>query len=177
MALIAALAGLVLAFGGAAMQKGARSRAQTEIKALEAACESYKADNGSYPNNAATNLLKPNSDTDPAQSVYANASLYLYKELSGDRNADSVVNASDDLTGNGVVPRTYFAFKPGNLLPTSSSAVTAIRDPFGHSYGYSTVKNSNPAGTDGYNPTFDLWSTANKRITNVSEQSQWIKNW
>ena len=33
-----------------------------------------------------------------------------------------------------------------------------IRDPFGNSYGYSTANQADPA--NGYNPTFDLWSTA-----------------
>ena len=39
------------------------------------------------------------------------------------------------------------------------AAVTAIRDPFGNSYGYSTAKARTP-NHRGYNPTFDLWSTA-----------------
>src|SRR6266436_5753496 len=54
------------------------------------------------------------------------------------------------------------SYKADNgLYPTDQTqAVTAIRDPFGYSYGYSTVKSSNPSGTDGYNPTFDLWSTS-----------------
>ena len=40
------------------------------------------------------------------------------------------------------------------------STVTAIQDPFGNSYGYSTAIRQRPSNTTkGYNPTFDLWST------------------
>ena len=182
--IIIVLAGLILSTVGYVQKKGARSRAEAEIAAISAALESYKADNGVYPTSTATNLLKPNSDGDPTQAVYANASLYLYKELSGDHDADRTVNASDDLSGNGVVPKTYFSFKPANLFPPppSNGAVTAIRDPFGNSYGYSTVKSSSPAGKDGYNPTFDLWSTNGLTVSPPvggadTITPQWIKNW
>jgi type II secretory pathway pseudopilin PulG len=176
-AIIITLAGLVLATVGYVQKKGARSRAEAEIAAISAALESYKADNGIYPSNAATNLLKANSDIDPTQAVYSNASLYLYEELSGDHDANRVVNAADDLSGSGVIPKTYMAFKPNTLLPAppSTATVTAMRDPFGNSYGYSTVKSSNPTGTDGYNPTFDLWCTAGGKT--ATEVPQWIKNW
>ena len=49
MAIIIVLAGLVLSTVGYVQKKGARSRAETEIAAMSAACESYKADNGIYP--------------------------------------------------------------------------------------------------------------------------------
>lgn len=50
--IIAILASLVLSAAGYVQKKGARSRAEAEIAALEAALESYKADNGDYPSNA-----------------------------------------------------------------------------------------------------------------------------
>lgn len=58
-AIIAILAGLVLSTAGYIQKKAARSRAEAEIAAMEAALESYKADNGIYPeavdsNNSAT---------------------------------------------------------------------------------------------------------------------------
>jgi type II secretion system protein G len=179
--IIIALAGLILGTVGYVQKKGARSRAEAEIAALSAALESYKADNGTYPTNPDTDALVPNTQGDPRTAAYQNASLYLYKELSGDHNADRRVDATDDLSGNGVVPKSYFAFKPNTLLPAppSTSAVTGLRDPFGNSYGYSTAKASTPAGTNGYNPTFDLWSTAGDTTAAVSTTTsvQWIKNW
>lgn len=72
-AIIAILAGLILSTAGYIQKEGARARAKAEVAALEAALESYKADNGDYPtgtNNAAaqsfnllTNLLPPVSAT------------------------------------------------------------------------------------------------------------------
>ena len=48
-AIIVILAGLVLSTVGYVQKKAARSRAETEIAAMSAACENYKADNGVYP--------------------------------------------------------------------------------------------------------------------------------
>ena len=48
-AIIAILAGLILSTAGFIQKKGAMSRAEAEIAALSAALESYKADNGDYP--------------------------------------------------------------------------------------------------------------------------------
>src|SRR5213593_1192067 len=53
-AVIIILTGLVLSTVGYARKKGARARAETEIAAISAACESYKADNGVYPRGPAT---------------------------------------------------------------------------------------------------------------------------
>ena len=52
--IIVILAGLVLSTVGYVQKKAARSRAETEIAALSAACENYKADNGIYPRNPDT---------------------------------------------------------------------------------------------------------------------------
>ena len=46
------LAALVLAASSYVQNKGARARAETEIAAMSAALESYKADNGIYPTTA-----------------------------------------------------------------------------------------------------------------------------
>jgi general secretion pathway protein G len=166
-ALIIILAGLILSTVGYVQNKGARSRAETEIAAISAALENYKADNGIYP----TDSTKTET-LDPAANInltnYATASLYLYEQLSG------------DLSGNrkpAATAKTYFPFKPNQLSPSNQTQnVTAIRDPFGNSYGYSTAKATNPNGTVGYNPTFDLWSTA-AATSGAPNQTQWIKNW
>src|SRR5437867_59692 len=85
--IIAILAGLVLSTAGYARKKGARARAETEIAAMSAACESYKADNGIYPREASsTDMLDAKVSGDP--SAYQSASLYLYKQLSGDSAAN-----------------------------------------------------------------------------------------
>jgi prepilin-type N-terminal cleavage/methylation domain-containing protein len=158
MAIIAILAGLVLAASRYVQDKGRRARAETEIVAISAALQNYKADNGIYPSDPArTELLDPNVFPPPAD-----ASLYLYETLSGDSNHDRIAETTP-----------YFSFKPNQLSPADQTQhVTFIRDPFGNSYGYSTAKAANPAGSIGYNPTFDLWSTAND-----PDPARWIKNW
>ncbi|MDQ6861203.1 MAG: type II secretion system GspH family protein [Verrucomicrobiota bacterium] len=163
MAIIIILAGLVLGTSGYVQKKGSRSRAEAEIAAMWAACESYTADNGIYPTDQATTDQLDPTKADP--STYASANLALYKAISGD------VNANRQPTG-----KSYIGFKPNQLNPPSPSAstVTSIRDPFGNPYGYSTMKASDPSSPKGYNPTFDLWSTGG---TTTGDQNQWIKNW
>ena len=186
--LILVLTGLVLSTVGYARKKGARARAETEIAAMSAACESYKADNGVYPANAATNSLNPKTNGNPgstpcpspcpdpgAVTAYSETSFYLYTQLSGDLNGNRQIDAGE--TG-----KSYMAFQPKMLLPAGGTGpVTAISDPFGYSYGYSTVDNpvANSSPTPGYNPTFDLWSTSGLTTTPPTAPitQQWIKNW
>jgi type II secretory pathway pseudopilin PulG len=183
--IIIVLAGLVLSTVGYARKKGARARAETEIAAMSAAIENYKSDNGIYPRGPAsaipigtvtipanaTDNLNARLRGDPADTAdptYGETSLYLYTLLSGDSTGIR------SPTG-----KSYMAFKPNMLLPAGGTdTVTAIADPFGNSYGYSTANQADP--TKGYNPTFDLWSTAGLRTAGQptqADQNQWIKNW
>ncbi len=168
--IITVLAGLVLSTVGYARKKGALARAETEIAAMSAAIENYKSDNGVYPYNNTTNALDARirgDPTDTADPTYSNASFYLYTQLSG----DTVGNRSP--TG-----RSYLQFKPNMLLPPGGTGtVTAIADPFGYSYGYSTANQVD--STKGYNPTFDLWTTCSLKTSppTAADQNQWIKNW
>src|SRR5438874_10365987 len=72
--IILILTGLVLSTVGYARKKGARARAETEIAAMSAACENYKADNGIYPRDAATTDVL-NSKVSGNPSAYQGASL------------------------------------------------------------------------------------------------------
>ena len=172
------LAGLILSTVGYVQKKGARSRAETEIAAMSAACESYKADNGVYPRdtvNNTTDNLDARTNLDPTAAGYSAASLFLYEQLAG------VTSGSRSATPSG---KTYFTFKPNMLLPAPPSTldITAIRDPFGNSYGYSTANQADPVTPKGYNPTFDLWSTAGAASSPTptppaKQQDLWIKNW
>jgi len=195
--LIIVLTGLVLSTVGYARKKGARARAETEIAAMSAACESYKADNSVYPRdptpNTATDALDARTMLDPVTAnatLYKTASLVLYRALSGDRNLDRTVSAADEnfnIDGSALspplaqLPISYLTFKPNMLLPPGGAGtVTAIADPFGNSYGYSTANQANTA--NGYNPTFDLWSTAGAAPSPTpappaTQQDLWIKNW
>src|SRR5205807_2005043 len=80
--IILILAGLILSISSYVQNKGARARAETEIAAMSAALESYKADNGIYPRdnpgNQYTDTLNAKVDFNPTLSKYKNASLYLF---------------------------------------------------------------------------------------------------
>src|SRR5207247_661520 len=162
--IIIVLAGLVLSTVGYARKKGAQARAETEIAAMSAACESYKADNGVYPQQASsTDMLDARLSGSP--STYQTASLYLYEQLSGDSSGNR------NPTG-----KSYMTFKPNMLFPADQTQnVQYLQDPFGNSYGYSTIQAATQNTTKGYNPTFDLWSTAGG--TTPNDVPKWIKNW
>src|SRR5947208_3339503 len=187
------LAGLVLSISSYVQNKGKRARAETEIAAMSAALESYKADNGIYPANNATNSLDPTTMTDPSSSSYVLASNYLYIQLSGDSDGNPTTTSSSDT-------RNYLSgsLKQSMLSPNPPGANTYFHDPFRNrdsssstlvpynSYGYSTSKNpiANPTGystAGGYNPTFDLWSTDGTGTSGTPSpspiQNTWIKNW
>ncbi len=199
--LIIVLTGLVLSTVGYARKKGARVRAETEIAAMSAACEGYKADYANYPRptsttpNNTTDELDARTMRDPTTANYRAASLVLYRAVSGDRNLDHIVNSSDgylDIDGSALSPAptppippppSYFTFKPNQLSPSDQTQpVEFIRDPFGNSYGYSTANQADPVTPKGYNPTFDLWSTAGVAPSPTpappaTQQDLWIKNW
>jgi prepilin-type N-terminal cleavage/methylation domain-containing protein len=213
MAIIAVLAGLLLAISGLVQKKAGTSRAGSEIKGIETACEAYKVDNGVYPRDSAatsaTDALDPRADGNSAvpagattaTTAYMKASLFLYQQLTGDKNCDGVITAA----GDGVGVKSYMEFKPERLgrakmsdpPAVNSNPVVYLVDPFGFSYGYSTAGQDyqdevngvgkytlpNPDATQrGYNPTFDIWCTVGKILTpkpgtNTDVTNQWVKNW
>jgi type II secretory pathway pseudopilin PulG len=175
--IIIILAGLILSTAGYVQRKGARSRAEAEIAAMSAACESYKADNGIYPRDTTTNTTDNlDARTSGNPTNYQAASLFLYNSLFGATNGSRTPASG---------ARSYLVFKPNMLNPSDQTVnVHYIRDPFGNSYGYSTAQAANPgSNTLGYNPTFDLWSTAGLTTPPSGGGSgdtitpQWIKNW
>ena len=198
MAVIGLLAAIILNLNGLVQSKAARTRALGEIHSLGMGCDSYKADNGSYPQDDITNALDPRADGDPNKPAYRNASLTLYKQLSGDLNADG----RNDPNANPPEPKGYLSdfFTPQRLGvvadPTKAGTpnyVLYIKDPYSSSYGYSTKGAAaeqnfrKDASTDpaakrdtqpkGYNPTFDLWSTAGKTTYDATVANVWVKNW
>ena len=96
------MAGLILATSGYVQNKGARSRAESEIAAMSAAMESYKADNGIYPRDATKT-----DEVDPTASpIPTTATQYLYEQLSG--NSAATLQPTSGA-------KSYFAFKPQML--------------------------------------------------------------
>ena len=199
--IILILAGIVLGLVKFANEKAARAKAEGEISAISAALESYKTDNGTYPKevppvgstdanfvgatdklNAQVNDLANSSDT----TLYNNASAVLYQAISGDPGGTS---------NSPVYGKTYYNVPTAMVSPKATAKANGVDskylvDPFGNPYGYSTIYESNAAAgksTDatGYNPTFDLWSTAGYGPIKTYPSAQtvpnrsvlWIKNW
>ncbi len=215
MAVIAILAGIILSVNGLVQGKAARARAEGEIKALSAGCEAYKGDNGSYPQDNTTDGLDPRSKGSPTDYQNASKVLYraLSGDTNTSGRVDAT-DGKYDISGNLITPTPQNPAPPTNYLPDffqpnrlsgspaagPFTSVSFIKDPYGNSYGYSTkgaaaeqkyrievtkdASKARPTG-EGFNTTFDLWSTAGKNtnpiagdlgrpkdITNV-----WIKNW
>lgn len=194
-AVIVVLAGLVISVAGYVQNKGAREKALTQIKNLELQCGAYKTDNGTFPRNEDTDLLDARIHLSPISGssgpLYQNASRYLYSCLSGDfdppRKPDNQPEAGE---------RVYYAFKRDELSFAKDGtgaiqSINYIQDPFGNCFGYSTIgakveeeyrkelretpDKPRPTKLEGYNHTFDLWSTGGASAT--GGQSKWIKNW
>ena len=196
-AIIVILVSLVLAINGLVQRKSAIARADAEIRLISLACVSYKTDNGGYPQDTSSGASSVTSTIDPTVSLYYNPQTYLrscsflYVALSGDTNANGVID-------NGETATNYLPdfFKPSRLAGQSNGQ-TYILDPYGNSYGYSTAglllqqeymaslstnpsatkPPSNSAGTVGYNSTFDMWSTGGTTGVGNYDTAKWIKNW
>lgn len=193
MAVIAILTSLVVATSGYVMNKAARERALGEIHEMSSACESYKTDLGGYPQNKHTDKLDPKLDGNPATGAqaerYKKACIELYSSLAGDFLPE------DDPDGQ-PEKKAYIQFTPNRLYFSKKDdgqikQVKFLQDPFGNCYGYSTMqlteeqkyredvrkdpKTPRPDISRGYNPNFDLWSTAGQ--TTIIESRKWVKNW
>lgn len=175
MMVISILAALVVAAARPASDQARRKRAEGEIQGFSTGLEAYKTDNGDYPrslpnsdSNDADQVDPRSSNSNPAAMVAA--AKVLYVALSGDTNLDqNPTNTS----------KVYFEFRP-KMLHLTSKSVDSVVDPWGTVYGYSTACHADMAAGNtnnprGYNPTFDLWSTANS--TKANTQSAWVKNW
>jgi prepilin-type N-terminal cleavage/methylation domain-containing protein len=198
-AIIAILSGMIISLAGLMTTKQNRAKAQGDITALIAACEAYRTDNGGYPQDSGantTNDLDPRADMNPTDTKYQTAIVFLYKQLSGDEDANGQINGTE-------VGRKYASefWKPSRFdvgFKNGSGIVKYIQDPWGYSYGYSTAglkdeqdyrvaletdKNADrPGSPKGFNPTFDIWSTGGSTgpkasATKDQERNKWIKNW
>jgi prepilin-type N-terminal cleavage/methylation domain-containing protein len=202
LAVIVVLTGMVVGVAGMVQTKAAKERAKAEMAMLSAAAEAYKADVGAYPQTERTDNLSPRKDFTPTNSKYLDASLDLYRELSGDRE-EPYPNGVPDTDA-----QRYLKEYDPRILKTSTSngkkEVKYLQDPFGFAYGYSTAAlkaereyqkalrtdrtTPRPTGDalGGFNTSsFDLWSTAasnpTKGVTGQkemeAEQGKWLKNW
>jgi type II secretory pathway pseudopilin PulG len=215
MTVILILTGLVISIAGYVINKGNVTRAGSELKMLETAMSGYKADAGRYPQDLMPEL-KTEGITDKLQSkihfipkelVYEEANIFLYMELTGDREGGSS-EFPDGIPEEGA--KTYWTDRQPNMLKVERDAnkkiirVRYIQDPWGYPYGYSTaamyqeqkfqkelkageaperLKGDSLPGFNSETP--DMWSTANSspttQPTSVTEKeklwAKWVKNW
>jgi prepilin-type N-terminal cleavage/methylation domain-containing protein len=207
-AIIVVLAGLVLSVAGYATRRSSQARAAGEIKMLESGCENYKNENGAYPreivsNNGSgvTDVLSPKLHFTPTASQYSNASLFLYKELSGDKKGAS--GSLPDGAPEEGEPRYLKDLDPRILNAKRDPASKAIlqvnyfQDPYGFPYGYSTaaakaeqdfqrelmIWNTKRSGAPPKRPTgsqipgfnsgsYDLWSTGGSSPSSAPSSDQ-----
>jgi len=146
--IIGILAGLTLGAAGAVRRHAATSQAQSQIAALQAACDRYFADNNSYPTNV---TVDPNSSYTP--SAYTTAGQTLFTALFGTNQ----YNRPPAL-------KCYFQPKP-QMVSSTTGINPYFVDPWNNPYGY------NSDGT--YAPL--IWSTAGS--TNSSGTNKWITSW
>ena len=193
MAIILVLTGLVISISGYVQKKGSQARANGEMAMLSAAAESYKADNGGYPQDVEasselsnTDRLSPKKHFNPASEEYEKASRFLYKQLTGDQEGETEDSDPDGVPDKGQ-PIYLKEFDP-KILKTKKDdnnrvvEVKYFQDPWGFSYAYSTAgiakerEYQNQAKTDpkatrptgegmpGFNTaSYDLWSTGGSR--------------
>jgi prepilin-type N-terminal cleavage/methylation domain-containing protein len=151
MAVILILTGLVIQISGYVTNRGSKARATSEMSLFSAACDSYKADNGAYPQDlkrggltsvGVTDELKPKEHFIPTAKEYEDANQFLYKELTGDKVG---TNGKDpDGIPDKDEPRYLKEFdakilKADRDKDNKITKVKYIQDPFGYPYGYSTA--------------------------------------
>lgn len=169
MTIIAVLAGLILSGAGYAQQKAARDRATSEIAALSVALESFKADNGEYPQIPGTSGASKAGNTNALDSA---RSAKLYAALSG----TTYIYASGTTSGSVGISTVYFEPK-SDILSTSSGTrvigTTFYWDPFGNPYGYASGDSDSIVNGG----SFDLWSTAGSGSSSTTLSGTLVKKW
>jgi len=155
MAIIIILTSIVVGIAGYVQNKASRSRAEVERSTILGACENYKSDTGGYPVDAsadvATDTLSPKKHFNPTATEYQKASVFLYKELTGDKvpasgggtDPDGVPDT--DTSGNPLYPSYLKQYDPRILMTVRDAntrkitKVTGFQDPWGYFYAYSTA--------------------------------------
>lgn len=204
MLVIAVLTSLTIGIWSYASYKMLSTRATGEIATLAASIANYEGDFGTPPRDTdspdsfkaeeeVTDKLDPREDGDPSAGKYRNSSLYLYISLTGD------ILPKDEPDGKSDEKAYIQTFPPKMIGRNGEGQLKFIKDPWGGSYGYSTaglkmeIKYKDKLKDDptaarstigtpqGYNPTFDLWSTAGKISVGANQikndQAKWVKNW
>lgn len=151
-AIIAILAALILATSGFVQERAGRSRAQTEIAAIESALELYKIDNGDYPESKGGT----DSTKDLLQALHPREGKIYIEQM-----------------------RAFEYKNPGDSAYYSRNRLI---DPFGqpYRYFYQSGESTNTVTSSQNNGPVapDIWSYGKDGPTrNSSKPEKWITNW
>jgi prepilin-type N-terminal cleavage/methylation domain-containing protein len=155
-AIIALLAGLVVAGTGFAKERQASEKAKVQIALLSKAIEEFKADMGFYPGDLDNTPVDGNVSKELYQALFKDG--YDYTNTSSPSStwdkATRIYLPELDPRNNklGWVTRTT-SDTPGDNLD--------ILDPWGSGYRYRK-------GSDAQNPDFDVWSMGKDGKTNAT---------
>lgn len=178
-AIMATLAGLLIASLPGIQSRINRGKVETLIGELENGLSKYQIDHGSYPIN------EPAGDHDDKSGIEGAA--ILYKHLSGDWNlngeADFVEEGaeSDDRIDEKVyVPKLDYFSNRESREPRSMviSGEYMVIDSYSNPIRYlAQPPNIDPARRKTYNPTYDIWSITDANPDNPDESAKYISNW
>lgn len=185
MGVIAVLVGITFGAVSGAWNSSNKAAASSQIQALSTAIESYKVDNGIYPEaDGLTDDTEPSGN--PSDSEYLTSSRLLFRALTGIDPEDGSGNdtGSPDW-GDRPNKAVYLPSLKKNMVQSGSGGAYFI-DPWGFSYGYRSLDIYEdhdgdastpriPLTSGGYNlGFFDLWSTGG---SSEDDSPAWIVNW
>ena len=174
-ALIAMLAGMVLAAAGGIQNNMVKKRTIALLAEIEGGLDDYKIDHGTYPINEADNR-------NAAAKKGANV---LYKHLSGDYDLDGQFDVADDDAKTYVDSLDFTSSAKANkgTVGLAANGDYVATDSFGNLIRYlcdppnRIVSGKREIRT--LNPTYDMWSLggAPPNSNKPESRAKWITNW
>ena len=174
-ALIALLAGMVMAAAGAIQQQMLKKRTQAFLAEIQGGLDNYKVDHGTYPVNEATDRT----------TAAIRGGEVLYQYLSGDFDTDGEFDEADE---EAKIYVESLDFKSSQRQGKGTVGIAAggtyvAMDPYGTVVRYlcdppNLIINGEQTIRT-LNPTYDLWSLGGAKPgeTDLANRSKWITNW
>ena len=174
-ALIAMLAGMVLAAAGGIQNNMVKKRTIALLAEIEGGLDDYKIDHGTYPINEAE---------DRNESAKKGANI-LYKHLSGDYDLNGEFDVADNeakIYVDSLDFKSSARANKGTVMLAANGDYVAV-DSYGNLIRYLCDPPNRIVGNKvekrTLNPTYDLWSLGGAPPDNDEPESRakWITNW
>lgn len=193
--IILILAGLVLAAATSVIKNSRKSRATSELAAIQLALTRFEVDNSFYPQ--ATSVTTYTNSTnaadfwyagDPGTDGYKQAGRALFLAVTGRTGFDSTNVATDPNA------RQYLELQESQVADGSSAGTAGLaaseqatytnsfnsgsylKDPFGNAYGYYYNAGQEPVSLQS-KTIYDAWSTVSETNTNAASRERWVHSW